>query len=350
MSMRKLSSSVVQLSHGAGGVLQEELIEFITRNITKKNINKGIGVKELDDGATIPLEDYEMEIVVSADGHTVHPLFFPGGNLRTLSACGTVNDLLMMGATPLAMTSVVIIEEGFKFETLDKVINSFNFTAKEANVAIIAGDSKVMPKGTLNEMIMATTGIGIKSKKIKILDNNLQPGDSIIITGSIGDHGTALLSSREGLNIQTDLVSDVAFLTDVNKAIQSEIEANLIHAMKDPTRGGISGALNEWATKSNVSILLEEEKIPIKKQVNAICDILGLDPFTIACEGRALISVDPSRTDQVLEKIRETKNGKDAVIIGEVKKENLKKVLLKTMVGGTRFVDKPLGEPIPRIC
>jgi hydrogenase expression/formation protein HypE len=350
MSMRKLSSSVVQLSHGAGGILQEELIEFITRNITLKSVNKGIGVKELDDGATIPLDDYDMEIVVSADGHTVYPLFFPGGNLGILSACGTVNDLLMMGATPLAMTSIVIIEEGLKFKTLDKVINSFNFTAKEANVAIIAGDSKVMPKGTLNEMIMATTGIGIKSKKIKILDNSLQPGDKIIITGSIGDHGTALLSSREGLNIQTDLVSDVAFLTDIKNTIQSEIDVNLIHAMKDPTRGGIAGALNEWAIKSDLSILLEEERIPIKKQVNAICDMLGLDPFTIACEGRALISVDPSIADQVVQKIRDTKNGRDAVIIGEVKKEKPKKVFLKTIVGGTRFVDMPLGEPIPRIC
>lgn len=350
MSMRKLSSSVIQLSHGAGGVLQDELIEFITRNITFKNVNKGIGVKELDDGATIPLDDYDMEIVVSADGHTVHPLFFPGGNLGILSACGTINDLLMMGATPLAMTSILIIEEGFKFETLDKIVNSFNFTAKEANIAIIAGDSKVMPKGTLNEMIMATTGIGIKSKKIKILDNNLKPGDKIIITGSIGDHGTALLSSREGLNIYTDLNSDVTFLSEINSSIQNEIETNSIHAMKDPTRGGISGALNEWATKSNVSILLEEDKIPIKKQVNAICDMLGLDPFTIACEGRALIGVDSSVADSVLRKIRKTEKGKDATIIGEVKKENPKKVLLNTTVGGTRFVDKPLGEPIPRIC
>jgi len=331
-------------------VLQDELIEFITRNITFKNVNKGIGVKELDDGATIPLDDYDMEIVVSADGHTVHPLFFPGGNLGILSACGTINDLLMMGATPLAMTSILIIEEGFKFETLDKIVNSFNFTAKEANIAIIAGDSKVMPKGTLNEMIMATTGIGIKSKKIKILDNNLKPGDKIIITGSIGDHGTALLSSREGLNIYTDLNSDVTFLSEINSSIQNEIETNSIHAMKDPTRGGISGALNEWATKSNVSILLEEDKIPIKKQVNAICDMLGLDPFTIACEGRALIGVDSSVADSVLRKIRKTEKGKDATIIGEVKKENPKKVLLNTTVGGTRFVDKPLGEPIPRIC
>ena len=151
---------MVQISHGSGGILQAELINFITKNISLKKVYGGIGVDELDDGATIPLEEYDKEIVVSADGHTVHPIFFPGGNLGILSACSSINDLLMMGATPLAMTSIVIIEEGFRFETLDKIINSFNFTAKEANVAIIAGDSKVMPKGSLNEIIMATTGIG----------------------------------------------------------------------------------------------------------------------------------------------------------------------------------------------
>lgn len=348
--MKKLSSNVIQISHGSGGILQAELINFITKNISLKKVNGGIGVEELDDGATIPLEDYDKEIVVSADGHTVHPIFFPGGNLGILSACGTINDLLMMGATPLAMTSVIIIEEGFKFDTLNKIVNSFNFTAKEANVAIIAGDSKVMPKGTLNEIIMATTGIGIKEKSIKILDNNLKPRDKIIVTGSIGDHGCSLLSSREGLNIYSDLESDVGSLLEIHDVLKSEREKNYIHAMKDPTRGGIAGALNEWAYKSNVSIILEEEKIPIKKQVGAICDMLGLDPYTMACEGRALLSVDGEKADEILKKIRSTTIGKEAEIIGKVEKTNPKRVLLTTIVGGTRFIDMPMGEAIPRIC
>lgn len=350
MTTKKLSSNVVQISHGSGGILQAELINFITKNISLKKVYGGIGVEELDDGATIPLEEYDKEIVVSADGHTVHPVFFPGGNLGILSACGTINDLLMMGATPLAMTSIVIIEEGFRFETLDKIINSFNFTAKEANVAIIAGDSKVMPKGTLNEIIMATTGIGIKEKSIKILDNNLQPGDKIIITGSIGDHGCSLLSSREGLNIYSDLESDVGSLLEIHNVLKSEREKNHIHAMKDPTRGGIAGALNDWASKSNLSIVLEEDKIPIKKQVGAICDMLGLDPYAIACEGRALLSVDGEIAEKILSKIQSTIIGKEAEIIGKVEERNPKKVLLKTIIGGTRFVDMPLGEAIPRIC
>ena len=350
MSMKKLSSDVIRLAHGAGGVLQEELISFITKNITLKNVNNGIGVKELDDGATIPLDDYEKEIVITADGHTVYPLFFPGGNLGSLSLCGTINDLIMMGAQPVALTSIIIVEEGFKFEQLNKILDSFNTQAKEANVAIIAGDTKVMPKGTLNEMVMATTGIGIKDKNIKILDSNLKSGDKIIITGSIGDHGTALMASREGLNISTDLKSDIAHLLEIYNVLKENIDNNHIHAMKDPTRGGISGALNDWANKSDVSIILEEEKIPIKKQVNAICEMLGLDSYAIASEGRALMSVDPTKAEEILSKIKSTSIGKDAEIIGVVKAENPKRVLLNTIVGGTRFVDMPLGEPIPRIC
>jgi hydrogenase expression/formation protein HypE len=256
----------------------------------------------------------------------------------------------MMGAQPVALTSILIIEEGFKFEQLNKILDSFNNQAKEANVAIIAGDTKVMPKGTLNEMVMATTGIGIKDKNIKILDSNLKPGDNIIITGSIGDHGTALMASREGLNISTDLKSDVAHLLEIYNVLKENIDNNYIHAMKDPTRGGISGALNNWANKSDVSIILEEEKIPIKKQVNAICEMLGLDSYAIASEGRALMSVDPTKAEEILSKIKSTSIGKDAEIIGVVKAENPKRVLLHTIVGGTRFVDMPLGEPIPRIC
>ncbi|MFW9987627.1 MAG: hydrogenase expression/formation protein HypE [Candidatus Odinarchaeota archaeon] len=350
MSGKKENLNIIRLAHGAGGVLQEELINFIIKNIPFKKVSNGIGVEELDDGATIPLNNYEDEIVVTADGHTIYPLFFPGGDLGILSVCGTVNDLLMMGAEPIALTSIVIIEEGFEFEKLEKIVNSMNITAKKANIAIIAGDTKVMPRGTLNEIIIATTGIGIKHKEIKILDNNIKPNDSIILTGSIGDHGTALMASREGLNISTDLNSDVSLLLEIYNVLKSDINNNYIHAMKDPTRGGIAGALNDWAGKSNVSIWLDEEKTPIKKQVSAICDMLGLDPYNIACEGRALLAVDSKYSQNILKKIKATQLGKDAEIIGKVKADNPKKVFLKTIIGGTRFVDMPLGEPIPRIC
>lgn len=346
----KSKSKIIRLAHGAGGILQEELIDFITKNIAIKNINSGIGVDELDDGATIPLDKYDKDIVVTADGHTVFPLFFPGGDLGTLSICGTINDLLMMGATPLGLTSCFIIEEGFQFEILGKIVNSFNNTAKKAKVAIIGGDTKVMPKGTLNNIIITTSGIGIKPKHTKIVDNGLKEGDKIIITGTIGDHGTALMAEREGLNISTDLKSDVGLLLELITSIQSYINKNIIHAMKDPTRGGISGALNHWAKQSNVGVYLKEEKIPIKKQVNAICDMLGLDPYNIACEGRALLSVDSGYAEEVLNILRSIPMGKNAQIIGDVRLDNPRKVFLETIVGGTRFVDNPIGEPIPRIC
>ena len=350
MSEKKESSSIIRLAHGAGGSMSQQLIEFITKNIPYKNVNNGIGVEELDDGSTIPLSNYDKEIVITADGHTVYPLFFPGGDLGTLSVCGTVNDIIMMGAKPIALTSTIIIEEGFEFDQLEKIVNSMNKMVKQANIAIIAGDTKVMPRGTLNDLIIATTGIGIKDKNIKVLDNNLRTGDHIILTGSIGDHGTALIASREGLNISTDLKSDISLLLEIYYALESEINYNYIHAMKDPTRGGIGAALNEWATKSNVSIWIDEEKIPIKKQVEAICNMLGLDPYNIASEGRALLAVDSNHSKNILEKIKSTQIGKDAELIGEVKADNPKKVFLKTIVGGTRFIDMPLGEPIPRIC
>ena len=350
MSEKKESSGVIRLAHGAGGVLSEKLIDFITKDIPFKNVNNGIGVEELDDGATIPLDNYNREIVVTADGHTVFPIFFPGGDLGTLSVCGTVNDLIMMGAKPIALTSMIIIEEGFEFEKLGKIVNSMNIKSKDAKIAIIAGDTKVMPRSTLDKIIIATTGIGIKDKKVNILDKNLKAGDKIILTGSIGDHGTALMASREGLNISTNLESDVSLLNEIYNATQFEINNNIIHAMKDPTRGGIAAALNDWAKKSNVSIWIDEEKVPIKKQVSAICDMLGLDPYNIACEGRALLAVDPASSETILKKIKSTPIGKDAEIIGEVKSEKPRRVLLRTIVGGTRFVDFPLGEPIPRIC
>lgn len=341
---------IIRLSHGSGGILQEELIKFITNGISFKKINDGIGVAEFDDGATIPLDGYDKDLVVSADGHTIFPLFFPGGDLGTLSIYGTINDIMMMGADPMAITSIYIIEEGFKFETLHEIVESFNNTAREENLAIIAGDTKVMPKGSLNEIIISTTGIGVRDKSIKIEDNNLKVGDRIIITGTIGDHGTALLSSREGLNISSDLKSDLNSFREIFDVIREDMKENKIHAMKDPTRGGMAGALNDWAKKSNISIWIEEEAVPIKKQVKAISEMLGLDPYNIACEGRALISVDPKYAEEVLKKIKQTKSGSEAKIIGSVKAENPKRVLLKTIVGGTRFVDMPLGEPIPRIC
>ena len=338
---------IIQLGHGGGGILQGELIKFITEKIPIKKIANGVGVDAYDDGATIPLDNYDYEIVVTADGHTVDPLFFPGGDLGKLSVCGTINDLIMMGAKPLALTSVVLIEEGTSFDFLGKIMDSFNKTAGEGGIAILAGDTKVMPRGTLKEVIITTSGIGIKQKKIKILDSNCKPEAKIILTGSIGDHGAALIARREGIDLETELESDVAMLTPLYTIIKDQPG---ILAMKDPTRGGLSAALNEWADKSNVSIWVDETQLLIKREVKAISDILGLDPLEIANEGKAIICVESEYASEVLEKIKKTSIGKEARIIADVKESNPKLVILLTPLGSKRIIEKPMGELIPRIC
>ncbi|MHA1519081.1 MAG: hydrogenase expression/formation protein HypE [Promethearchaeota archaeon] len=338
---------IVQLGHGGGGIMQEELIKFITQDIPIKKINGGIGVDSYDDGATIPLEDSLNDIVITADGHTVDPIFFPGGNLGTLSVCGTVNDLLMMGAKPLAITSTVFIEEGTEFETIKLIMDAFNETAGKAEVGILAGDTKVLPKDSLKGIIISTTGIGIKPKSRQIFDANCQPGAKIILTGSIGDHGAALIAKRENFDLQTSLQSDVRHLTDFLPIIETY---KGIQAMKDPTRGGLASALNEWAQKSHVSLWIEQNSIQIKQEVKSICEILGLDPMEIANEGKAILCVSAPESDEILKALKSTESGKDAVFIGEVKAEKPGLVIMTTPLGGKRLVEKPMGELIPRIC
>ncbi|OLS13025.1 MAG: hydrogenase maturation factor HypE [Promethearchaeota archaeon CR_4] len=342
-------SDIIQLGHGAGGSLQDDLIEFITKTVKIRRVGTGIGLDAFEDGATIPLsaEDADKEIVLSADGHTVFPLRFPGGDLGKLAVCGTVNDLCMMGAHPIALTSAVIVEEGMRAKNLREIMDSFNHTAAEAGVAVITGDTKVMPKGTLQEMIIVTTGIGKKPKNRKILNSNVQAGDKIIVTGSVGDHGIALMAARENIELGCRLESDVAILKPL---AEIAFHYSDLHMMKDPTRGGLAAALNEVATKSHVSIWLKEEAIPIKKEVRAVADILGLDPLEIACEGRFIAAVAANQADDLVKALQTHPLGIDTIIIGEARADRKGRVLMETIVGGTRFVDMPLGELIPRIC
>jgi hydrogenase expression/formation protein HypE len=338
----------VKLAFGAGGKLQEEFIKFLTHSITHKKVGvDGIGVDEMDDGAVIP-ENIIVpgDLVVTADGHTVSPITFPGGNLGKLSVCGTVNDLLMMGAKPLALTNVVMVEEGFPISELKEQLESFNHWVNEASIAVIAGDTKVMPKGSLNGLIMATSGIGVRPQQRKISDLNVKSGDSIIISGYIGDHGATLLAKREGIALESDLKSDVALLTE---SVESILDLE-IHAMKDITRGGLASALNEWALKSNVGITIEESAIPIRKETDSICKILGLDPMVLACEGCFIIAAPSSLEDTIVERLKKTTTGKHARIIGKTSDDKKGKVQMKTAIGGTRIIEYPLGEPIPRIC
>ena len=335
----------ISLAHGAGGKIMGDLLKIITSSITEKNLVNGIGLNELDDGGSIPLQT--QEIVVTADAHTVDPIFFPGGDIGRLAVSGTVNDVLMMGAIPLAITDTIVVEEGFETKLLKKILDSINETAKEAGVKIIAGDFKVVPKGKLDKIMISTSGIGVVERGKIILDSGLKPGNKIIVTGTIGDHGTAILAKREGMEFDIDLKSDTRPLTDL---ILSAINAGKITAMKDPTRGGLSSALNELTEKSNVSIVLIEDDLPIRKEVKTAGEILGIEPLEITCEGIAIIGVEAKDANRVLETIKKSKYGDEARIIGEVKSENPGKVILKTIFGSHRIIDMPPGEPIPRVC
>ncbi len=332
------------MSHGAGGGIMQGLIsEIILGNLKNKRVNGGVGLDDLDDGATIPWEDYE--IVISTDSHTVNPIFFPGGDIGTISIAGTVNDVSVMGAKPLAIANAMVISEGFSGEDFEKIIKSMDAVCQEVDVAIITGDTKVMEHDKLDKIIISTTGIGVVKRGDVIRDSGLKIGDKIILTGSVGDHGISLMSFREGFGFETDLKSDVA---PVWGMVEAALEIGGVNAMKDPTRGGIANALNELASKSGVGMLIDEEKIPVKAEVIAASEMLGLDPYEVANEGKVVMGVEADRADQILEAIRKTKYGKDAQIIGEV--TNDAHVIIETFLGGKRILEAPIADPVPRVC
>ena len=336
----------IGMSHGAGGEVMGKLIsETILNNISKKAVNNGIGLDALDDGATIPLKD--CEIVVTTDGHTINPLFFPGGDIGRISAAGTINDVAVMGAKPLAITNAMIIKEGFSIEDIDKIIKSMDETCAEADVAVIAGDTKVMEQDKIDGMVIVTTGIGVVEKGKAIRDSGLNVGDKIIITGSVGDHGMSLMSFREGFGFETDLKSDVA---PVWGMVEKALLVGGVTAMKDPTRGGLANAINEMANKSGVGVLLQDDRIPLKQEVKAVSDMLGIDPYEVANEGKVLMGVKSDLAHETLEAIKKDKYGKDAAIIGEVIESEKNHVLIETAVGGQRILESPIADPVPRVC
>ncbi len=333
----------IETAHGAGGKIMQQLIEeIIIPSFGRKRLGP-VGLEEMDDGATL---DAEGRLIVCTDAHTVQPIFFPGGDIGLLTACGTINDLAVMGAEPIAMTNTVIVEEGFEIDDLSRILRSINSVLEPLNVAMIAGDTKVMPKGTLDGIVLSTTGIGRVYLDAPVTDSGARPGDDIIVTGPIGDHGVTLLAHREGLQFETDLVSDVAPLW---MPIRAALDVGGIHAMKDPTRGGTAVALNEIASKSKVEFELLESDIPIRPAVRSLCEILGLDPLHMSCEGTVVMVVDPSKTDEILSALRKHETTRDASVVGTVR-DGPPRVLLRTAVGGRKRVQVPLAEPIPRVC
>lgn len=335
----------ILLSHGAGGEMMNRLIsDTILKNLSLRALGE-VGLSDMDDGASISLGD--SELVISTDSYIVSPIFFPGGDIGKLAACGTINDISMMGAKPLALSLALIIEEGFETSDLERIIRSLDEVCKNTGVSVITGDTKVMQNGKLDKIVINTTGIGIAGKGKVIKDSNLSPGDKIILSGTVGDHGVSLLSFREGFGFETTLCSDVAPLWHM---VEKALRVGGITAMRDPTRGGLAATLNDWARKSNTGIIIQEDKIPLKPEVEAASRMLGIDPYTVANEGKAVIGVKAEKAEEMLAMLRNTEEGRDAVIIGEVTGKYNGKVILETIVGGRRIMEPPVGDPVPRVC
>jgi hydrogenase expression/formation protein HypE len=334
----------ITMKHGGGGNAMRSLIGDLFARGFEEPAN-GTGLAAMDDGATFRIGDEWL--VLTTDSHVIQPLFFPGGDIGRLSISGTVNDLAMMGATePLGLTCSIIIEDGFPLEQLERIHASMLATCREAGTTVVTGDTKVMGRGEVDGVILNTTGVGLTKHPVR--DNGLQPGDAIIVTGSVGDHGMAIMTARHGLGLDGELTSDVA---PINLLIARalNIGGRAITSMKDPTRGGVASALAEMAAKSGVGIIVDEPWVPIRNAVRAAAEIIGIDPLQVANEGKALLGVHPGAVDLVLAALRGHPLGQDAVVIGRCIDEYAGSVILDTGYGRRLLVECD-GEPLPRIC
>jgi hydrogenase expression/formation protein HypE len=330
----------ILLAHGSGGKLAHDLVEkSFVRALANPLLDK------LDDSAVF---DFSGRLAFTTDSYVVSPIFFPGGDIGKLAVCGTVNDLATSGAKPLYLSLSFIIEEGLSLVELEKVVKSVQKAVGEAGVEIVTGDTKVVTRGSADKLFINTAGVGVIPEGVDISGSNAKPGDKVILSGTIGDHGIAVISKREGLSFATKLESDCAplggLVADMLKASPN------IHSLRDPTRGGLATSLNELARQSKVGIRIEEGKIPVREEVLAACEMLGFDPLYVANEGKMIALVPPQDADKVLKAMHKNKYGKDAAIIGEVMGENPGRVVMKTVLGSSRIVDMMVGDLLPRIC
>ncbi len=331
----------IVLGHGSGGKMTHDLI----RQIFLAAFDNPV-LRAGDDAAS--LEIAEGCLAISTDSHVVSPLFFPGGDIGRLAVCGTVNDVAMLGARPLYLTASFILEEGLPLSTLERVVASMKAAAEEAGVQIVAGDTKVVEKGKADGMYITTTGVGLRRPGRLIGGAQARPGDVVVLSGPIGDHGIAVLSARGELGFETDLQSDVAPL---NRLIQVMLDAAPdLHVLRDPTRGGLATTLNEIARQSGCGLVIHEAAIPIRPAVLAACEMLGFDPLYVANEGKVVAIVPADEADALLEAMRRTRYGEEATLIGQVTADPPGRVLLRTAIGATRILDMLAGEMLPRIC
>jgi hydrogenase expression/formation protein HypE len=332
----------ILLDHGAGGRASHDLVQ----DLFLRHFSDG-EASVLEDSALLDLEPGRAAF--STDTFVVTPLFFPGGDIGELAVNGTVNDIAMRGATPLYLSVGFILEEGLELDLLDRIAASMAEAAKIAGVKIVAGDTKVVPKGAADQVFINTAGIGIVPDGVDISAANAKSGDRIIISGTMADHGIAVLCQREGLSLESEVVSDTASLNGLVR-VMLDAGGSAIRVLRDPTRGGVGTTLNEIAVSSKVGIFLDEESLPVTDAVRGACDILGLDPLYVANEGKLLAIVAPEAADAVLTTMQGHEQGRGACIIGEITDQRPGQVFLHTAVGGTRIVDMLTGEQLPRIC
>jgi hydrogenase expression/formation protein HypE len=342
----------IVLGHGSGGKLTAELIEKIFLPAFANPV-----LDRLDDQAVVEING--SRLAFTTDSFVVTPLFFPGGDIGRLAINGTVNDLAMSGARPLYLSAAFILEEGLPAEDLRRIVESMSAAAQDAGVQLVTGDTKVVNRGKGDKVFITTTGIGVLEKPVHISANRAQPGDQIILSGYVGDHGMAIMSQRENLEFEGAIESDCAPLHGLVAAMLGASHSadgngtnpcNAIHCLRDPTRGGIATTLNEIATRSGVGMKLIEQAIPVRETVKGACEILGLDPLYVANEGKLIAVVAREAAEGVLQRMREHPLGTEAAIIGEVVAEHRGMVLMKTEIGGTRVLDVMFGEQLPRIC
>jgi hydrogenase expression/formation protein HypE len=338
----KFTAPRIDMSHGAGGKATHKLIE-------------GLLLPALDNPALAPLSDAALlpfgdaQLALTTDSFVVRPLVFPGGSIGELAVNGTVNDLAVSGATPLGLSAALIVEEGLETEVLAHEVEAMAKAAARAGVPIASGDTKVVERGKGDGLYVITTGVGIADPELNLSSASVRLGDKILCSGTLGDHGAAILIARGDLELEAEVLSDTQPLTPLVQALKESAGPGL-HFMRDPTRGGVGTVLNELARDSGYGVALWEEKIPIRDVVNGACEILGIDPLYVANEGKLLAVVAPEVADDALEALRSVRGGEDAQTIGEVREEPARMVVMRTGFGGTRMIDMLVGDPLPRIC
>src|SRR5215218_7050610 len=338
----KFTAPRIDMSHGAGGKATHKLIE-------------GLLLPALNNPALAPLSDAALlsvgdtQLAMTTDSFVVRPLVFPGGSIGELAVNGTVNDLAVSGATPIGLSVALIIEEGLETEVLTHEVEAMARSAERAGVSIATGDTKVVERGKGDGIYIITTGVGVADPELNLSSASVRPGDKILCSGTLGDHGAAILIARGDLELEAEVLSDTRPLTPLTQALKDAAGAGL-RSLRDPTRGGVGTVLNELARESGYGVSLWEERLPIRDVVNGACEILGIDPLYVANEGKLIAVVAPDAAEAALQALRGVEGGEEAEIIGEVREEPSRMVLMHTGFGGTRMIDMLVGDPLPRIC